>query len=294
MAVAVSGRESLEHCAAECAQLCNSDLRRCVIVCCCLCRLPTVAFSVSTSRYSTTTDPGIYRAGLIHVYDDVDCVVVLNFVFSQIVIPNWDAGYLAEDQFGKTDLNKLLGTWSTILSLVVALLVTIALHFRSMEKLKSSLASGARSSLLPIFNTASEYGYGNTIKCLAGFTVVQKFVTEIAPGNPLISEAIAVNLLAAMTGSASGGLSIALKALGDTYYQRGVDAGINPELLHRVASMSCGGLDSLPHNGAVITLLLICGVTHRQGYKDVAMVSIVGPLAGTATVIFLGTLFGSF
>ena len=97
-----------------------------------------------------------------------------------------------------------------------------------------------------------------------------------------------------MTGSASGGLSIALKALGDTYYQRGIEAGINPELLHRVASMSCGGLDSLPHNGAVITLLLICGVTHRQGYKDVAVVTIACPLVATITVITLGTLFGSF
>ena len=222
------------------------------------------------------------------------CVVVLNFVFSQFVIPNWDASYLAEEQFGRTDLNKVQGTWSTILSMVVALLITVGLHFRSIDKLKTSLAAGARSSLLPIFNTASEYGYGNTIKNLAGFVIVQKFVTGIAPGNPLISESIAVNSLAAMTGSASGGLSIALKALGETYYQRGIEAGINPELLHRVASMSCGGLDSLPHNGAVITLLLICGVTHRQGYKDVAVVTIACPLFATITVIVLGTLFGSF
>ncbi len=227
-------------------------------------------------------------------FSPIICVVVLNFVFSQFVIPNWDASYLAEEQFGKTDLNKVQGTWSTILSMVVALLITVGLHFRSVEKLKISLAAGARSSLLPLFNTASEYGYGNTIKHLAGFEFVQKFVAGIAPGNPLISESIAVNSLAAMTGSASGGLSIALKALGDTYYQRGIEAGINPELLHRVASMSCGGLDSLPHNGAVITLLLICGVTHRQGYKDVAVVTIACPLVATITVIGLGTLFGSF
>ena len=221
-------------------------------------------------------------------------VVVLNFVFSKFVIPNWDAGYLEEEQFGKTDLNKVLGTWSTILSMFVALLLTIVLHFQSMDKLKISLATGARASLLPIFNTASEVGYGSTIKNLAGFVIVQKLVTGIAPGNPLISESIAVNALAGITGSASGGLSIALKALGDTYYQRGIDAGINPELLHRVASMSCGGLDSMPHNGAVITLLLICGVTHRQGYKDVAVVSILCPLAATVAVIALGTMFGSF
>ena len=221
-------------------------------------------------------------------------VLVLNFVFSRFVIPTWDASYLADEQFGKTDLNRLLGTWSTILSMVVALLMTMAMHFRSLERLKLSLATGARASLLPIFNTASEVGYGSTIKSLAGFAIVQKFVTGIAPGNPLISESIAVNSLAAITGSASGGLSIALKALGETYYQRGIAAGINPELLHRVASMSCGGLDSLPHNGALITLLLICGVTHRQGYKDIAVVTILCPLAATVTVIALGTMFGSF
>lgn len=91
------------------------------------------------------------------------------------MIPHWDASYLAEEQFGKTDLNKVLGTWSTILSMIVALLITMALHFRSIDKLKLSLATGARASLLPIFNTASEVGYGSTIK-VAGFAIVQKFV----------------------------------------------------------------------------------------------------------------------
>lgn len=222
------------------------------------------------------------------------CAVGLNFVFSRFVIPRWDTAYLADELFGKIDVTKLLGTWATILALVVTVLLTIALHFRSVERLKRSLAEGARASLLPLFNTASEYGYGNTIKSLAGFAVVQKFVTGIAPGNPLVSEALAVNSLAAMTGSASGGLSIALKALGETYYERGVAAGINPELLHRIASMSCGGLDSLPHNGAVITLLLICGVTHRQSYKDIAVVTILCPLVATATVLVLGSTLGSF
>ena len=221
-------------------------------------------------------------------------VVVLNFLFSRWVIPSWNTQYLADPQFGSTELSRVLGTWSTILSMVVAILVTVLLHFRSFERLRSSLAEGASSSLLPVFNTACEFGYGNTIKSLAGFAIVQKFVTGIAPGNPLISEAIAVNALAAMTGSASGGLSIALKALGETYYERGISAGIDPQLLHRIASMACGGLDSLPHNGAVITLLLICGVRHRQGYRDIGVVSIIGPLIATISVLTLGTLFGSF
>jgi H+/gluconate symporter-like permease len=227
-------------------------------------------------------------------FTPIVCVIGLNFVFSQFIIPGWDTDYLATETFGKTDINKVRGPWATILSMSVTLLITIALHFRSFEKLKSSLAHGARSSLMPVFNTASEVGYGATIKALAGFAIVQKFVTGIAPGNPLISEAIAVNALAAITGSASGGLSIALNTLGETYYQRGLAAGIDPQLLHRIASMSCGGLDSLPHNGALITLLLICGVTHRQGYLDVAVVTIACPLIAIVTVLVLGTQFGSF
>lgn len=222
------------------------------------------------------------------------CAVGLNFVFSHFVLPKWETSYLSDDIFGNTDISRLRGAWSTILAMASTLLITIAIHFRSIDKLKASLASGARSSLLPVFNTASEYGYGNTIKALAGFTLVQKFVTGIAPGNPLISEAITVNTLAGMTGSASGGLSIALKTLGETYYEQGIAAGIDPQLLHRIASMSCGGLDTLPHNGAVITLLLICGVTHRQSYRDIAVVSVVCPLIATITVIALGTMFGSF
>ena len=242
-----------------------------------------------TSAFPSPELPSAWSAFL-----PIACAVGLNMLFSMVVIPKWETAYLAEDQFGKTELSRVIGNWSTILSLVVTLLVTILIHFRSLDKLKSAISDGARSSLMPLFNTASEYGYGNTIKSLAGFVVVQKFVTGIAPGNPLISEAIAVNTLSAITGSASGGLSIALKAFGETYYERALAVGIDPQLLHRVASMSCGGLDSLPHNGAVITLLLICGVTHRQGYKDIAAITIFIPVVATIAVIVLGTAFGSF
>ncbi len=247
-----------------------------------------------TAADNQTTEQSQQLPSALSAFAPIVCMIGLNFVFSQFIIPRWDTEYLATDLFGKTDINKLRGPWATILSMSVTVLVTAALHFRSFEKLKSSIALGARSSLMPVFNTASEVGYGATIKALAGFAIVQKFVTGIAPNNPLISEAVAVNALAAITGSASGGLSIALNTLGETYYQRGLAAGIDPQLLHRIASMSCGGLDSLPHNGALITLLLICGVTHRQGYIDVAMVTIVVPLIAMVTVLILGTQFGSF
>jgi len=113
-------------------------------------------------------------------------------------------------------------------------------------------------------------------------------------GGPLISLAVSTNILAALTGSASGGLTIALEALGPTYMELAGTLGIDPALMHRVAVIGAGTLDSLPHNGAVVTLLAVCGVTHKESYLDIVMVSIVGGLVALAGVIILGTLFGSF
>jgi len=213
------------------------------------------------------------------------CLFVLNFICSQIVVPGWQADYLAQKRFGETDLKKLQGVWSTILAMVGAIVCLLVIHWRRASDLTEVISKGAQSSLLPVFNAASEFGYGSTIATLGGFSYVKQWMVGIAPSRPLISEAISVNVLAGITGSASGGLSIALEALGQTYYERGLALGVDPELMHRVASLSCGGLDTLPHNGAVITLLLICGQTHKESYWDIAMVSVVIPIFTTAVVI---------
>jgi len=119
-------------------------------------------------------------------------------------------------------------------------------------------------------------------------------VLQLAPGNPLISLSIAVNILAGITGSASGGMSIALQTLGESYLQLAREAGISPQLLHRVTAIATGGLDTLPHNGAVITLLSICKLTHRQAYLDLFMAAVIGPLLALCVVVFLGTVYGTF
>src|SRR5690606_3383061 len=97
--------------------------------------------------------------------------------------------------------------------------------------------------------------------------------------DPLINEAVTVTALAGITGSASGGMSIALAAMADTFIANANAAGIPMEVLHRVASMASGGMDTLPHNGAVITLLGVTGLTHRQAYKDIFAITIIKTLA---------------
>jgi H+/gluconate symporter-like permease len=118
-------------------------------------------------------------------------------------------------------------------------------------------------------------------------------VLGVAPDNPLVSLSIAVNVLAGITGSASGGMSVAPQTLGDTYLELAEAAGVTPVLMRRITAIATGGLDALPHNGAVITLLSICRLSHWEAYLDVFMVAAAGPLLALVGVVVLGTVFGS-
>jgi H+/gluconate symporter-like permease len=136
-------------------------------------------------------------------------------------------------------------------------------------------------------------GFGAVVAALPAFDMVRNWVLTIG-GGPLVSLAVAANALSALTGSASGGLTIALDALGGTYMRLAAEMNIDPALMHRVAVISAGTLDSLPHNGAVVTLLAVCGSTHRESYLDIVMACIVSALLALVVVIGLGSVFGSF
>jgi len=125
------------------------------------------------------------------------------------------------------------------------------------------------------------------------FELVRDWVLGIE-GGLLVSLALSTNILAALTGSASGGMTIALDALGETYVALAQAQGIAPDVLHRVAAIAAGTLDSLPHNGAIVTLLAVCGSTHKESYFHVVMAAIVGPIVALIAVIALASLFGSF
>jgi H+/gluconate symporter-like permease len=155
------------------------------------------------------------------------------------------------------------------------------------------MSAGANASVLPIVSVASLVGFGAIVASLPAFAVVRDWVLGI-DGGPLVSLAVATNVLAALTGSASGGLTIALDALGPSYMKIAAETGLSPDLMHRVAVIGAGTLDSLPHNGAVVTLLAVCGCNHRQSYFDIVMVAVVSALIALAAVILLGTMFGSF
>lgn len=220
-------------------------------------------------------------------------VIGVNALFTYFVFPDTNFGYLTE-RFPNVSPEKMAGLWALIIALVVACATLVVSRLGRWSNLRESVNKGVYGFMLPLFNTASEVGYGAVIAGLAGFAIIRDAVLNVTPGNPLISEAIAMNVLAGITGSSSGGLSIALQTLGSDYLRMAEAAGISPDLLHRVAVMAAGGFDTLPHCGAIITLLAICKLNHRQSYLNIAAVTMGAPMIALITVITLGTVFGSF
>jgi H+/gluconate symporter-like permease len=220
-------------------------------------------------------------------------VVAVNLIMSLVVLPRLDLSYLADERWGPTSPAAVSGIWSVVVALTAAILTLIALNWQRLPKLRNSVDAGLNASVLPVVSVASLVGFGSVVAALPAFELVRAWVLGIE-GGPLVSLAVSTNVLAALTGSASGGLTIALEALGATYMQLAADLGIDPALMHRVAVIGAGTLDSLPHNGAVVTLLAVCGATHKESYLDIVMVAIVGAIVALAAIIVLGTLYGSF
>jgi H+/gluconate symporter-like permease len=220
-------------------------------------------------------------------------VIIVNVVMTLVVLPSIDASFLAQKQFGATSLSAVAGVWSVVTALLAAILAVLVVNFRRLRGVRETIDSGANASVLPIISVASLVGFGAVVAAVPAFDLVRNWVLSIE-GGPLVSLAVATNLLSALTGSASGGLTIALDALGGTYMRLATDHGIDPALLHRIAVMSAGTLDSLPQNGAVVTMLAVSGSTHRESYFDIVMAAIVGPIIALVVVIALGSAFGSF
>jgi H+/gluconate symporter-like permease len=220
-------------------------------------------------------------------------VVAVNFLMSFFVLRRLDFSFLAQERWGGTSITAVAGVWSVVVALAAAILTVVVFNRRRMPLLRQSMDAGANASVLPALTVASLVGFGAVVAALPAFAIVRDWVLGIE-GGPLVSMALATNVLAALTGSASGGLTIALDALGQTYMEVAAQTGLSPALMHRVAVIGSGSLDTLPHNGAIVTLLAVCGKTHRESYLDIVMTGIVTAILALIAVIALGTVFGSF
>jgi H+/gluconate symporter-like permease len=172
------------------------------------------------------------------------------------------------------DVASLTAIWAVEGALILGILTVFAFALRAvLAKFAEGSKAAVSGALLASMNTASEYGFGAVIAALPGFLTIRDALAQIP--NPLINEAITVSTLAGITGSASGGLSIALAAMSKQFIAAAEAAHIPMEVLHRVAAMASGGMDTLPHNGAVITVLAVTGLTHRVSYGDIFAVTVL-------------------
>lgn len=224
-------------------------------------------------------------------------VLVVNFIMTRLFV--WDPNLLVPFQAMKLPLlapavKNVISIWSLIIALVCGIVLAVALGISRLPKggLAKALNAGAIGSLLAIMNTASEVGYGNVVASLPGFKAISGALMGIKiGGSPLVSEAVTVTTLAGITGSASGGMSIALDLMAKDWMAWANQIGMSPEILHRVASMASGGMDTLPHNGAVITLLAVCGLTHKESYPDIFAITVL-KTAAVFVVILLHAITG--
>jgi H+/gluconate symporter-like permease len=220
-------------------------------------------------------------------------VIVVNFVVTFLIFPALDWSSLEDERFGGITVDDRAAIWAVLLALLSAILSILILHMKNMRLLMRGIADGTRQSFMPIFNTASEVGYGSVIASLAAFTIIRDGMFGLTQ-NALVTSALSTSVIAGITGSASGGMTIALNALGDDFRQLAIDQGISMEAMHRITALASGGLDTMPHNGFVVTLLLVCGMSHRESYKDLAMISLVIPVLVTVAMIPVVMTFGSF
>jgi H+/gluconate symporter-like permease len=219
-------------------------------------------------------------------------VIVVNFLMALVILPRVDYSIL-KTMGWNIDIASSIGVWAVLIALAAAIATVVALNFNRFGKLRESLDAGANSSVLPIMTVASLVGFGAVVAAMPAFAVVRDAVLEI-PGGPLVSLVVAMNALAALTGTASGGMAIALNALGAEYMRLAVEHGINPELMHRLTTISAGTLDALPHNGTVLLLLQVSKQTHAGSYFDMVMTVIVSVIISLVVVFALGSTFGSF
>ena len=189
------------------------------------------------------------------------------------------------------DVTAMAAIWAIIMALVVGIISSLFYDWKRVTKnFKEGLNTAIGGSLLATMNTGAEYGFGGIIAALPGFAKISDGISGTFT-NPLVNGAVTTSTLAGMTGSASGGMGIALGAMAEKYNQAIAAANIPPEVMHRVVAMASGGMDTLPHNGAVITLLAVTGLTHKQSYKDIFAVTIIKTLA-VFFIIALYTIFG--
>ncbi|GHH98965.1 GntP family permease [Neobacillus kokaensis] len=175
-----------------------------------------------------------------------------------------------------------------IYALLLGIISIMVIHFKYYKKFISSINEGGKGSVMAILNTSAAVGFGAVIAAVPAFDHITSWLLHVS-SNPLVAEALSVQIMAIITGSASGGMGIALTTLGKTFYHIAQVTGLSPDVLHRIAAVASGA-SIFPNNGALLTLLAVTGLSHKETYKDVFVVAFLIPTIALIIGVILGAI----
>lgn len=175
-----------------------------------------------------------------------------------------------------------------IYALLIGVLSIMVLNYKDYKKFVFSINEGGKGSVMAILNTSAAVGFGAVIAVVPAFDDITSWLLHVS-SNPLVAEALSVQIMSIITGSASGGMGIALSTLGDTFYSIAQTTGVSPDALHRIAAVASGA-SIFPNNGALLTLLAVTGLTHKETYKDVFMVAFLIPTVALIVGVIMGAV----
>ena len=230
-------------------------------------------------------------------------VIVINIILSNPF--NWSWGFHWDENSLETFLplnltliagsvGKIKAIWSISVALIISSIAAAYIgrrrYISKRENLLETINFGAASSCAAVLNVASGFAFGSVMVTLHGFLPIKAILVTIGESaGPLVSAVVTTNIMGGITGSASGGLTIALSMLGEQWATMATAQGIPLEVLHRIVSVAAIGIDPVPHAGALVTLLAICGLTHKDSYFDIVVLMAIKFLIPFLCILFYMT-----
>ncbi|MDR1475681.1 MAG: hypothetical protein LBI30_04180 [Holosporales bacterium] len=196
-----------------------------------------------------------------------------------------DCDYLNKRQYSLSDINTFADNIYIAIGLLAGIGTIIISNYRNLDDIKRVINKGAEFSLVPIVSTASVMGYGAVVAAVPAFSALKSVIASWSLDSPILSASLASIVFSSCSGSASMGMSMILANIGDFLYKAAVSLGTDPEILHRITSMSVGIFDSLPSNGAIISIMAVTSLTFRESYKDMFVTTVLVPLAVVISAI---------
>lgn len=135
---------------------------------------------------------------------------------------------------------------------------------------------------------AFQQGLATVIQGTNGFAYLSQLLTDLAMNtSPYLSYAISATSSGFLAGNAVAGIQLSAGIFMPLLGQ----ISITPAAMHRIGCFAISILDTIPINAAVISGLMTCGLTHKEGYGPIFRTTVLYIFYGMLAVILMCILF---